>query len=127
MLTDRCLVYERAHPHAKEGDVTVDGKIIMHASDWGTQRIYRYGDWGLSLLNGPIIHSFAFAWEAAVLRFEGEEFTLDYSTPLTSDVEVFQTDEEANEFIHRALDYFESLPIEKFKKALRKVYDERHQ
>lgn len=93
----------------------------MRAEDWGVQRIYRCGDWGLSLINSKNAHSFPFAWEAAVLAFDGDEYEINYTTPLTSDVIVFQSDEETNAFIRRAFKYFESFPIEKFKKALRKI------
>ena len=66
----------------------------------GVQRIYKFASgWGLSLINSPMAHSYPFAWEAAVLNPNGR---LDYSTELTSDVVVFDSDEEANEFISRA-------------------------
>ena len=68
----------------------------------GVQRLYRWGDWGLSLINSPMAHSYPFAWEAAVLHWEGKNFSLDYSTELTDDVEVFESDDEANAFIARA-------------------------
>jgi hypothetical protein len=52
-------------------------------------------------------HSFPFAWEAAVLKFGGEDIddvrgSIRYDTELTSDVEVFSSDDETNEFIARA-------------------------
>lgn len=72
----------------------------------GTQRLYKSGDWGLSLINSPMAHSYPFAWEGAVM-YKGE---LCYTTELTNDVEVFQTDEEANVWINRALDYFDANP-----------------
>jgi tRNA(Phe) wybutosine-synthesizing methylase Tyw3 len=50
-----------------------------------------------------MLHHYPFAWEAAVLDVDG---SLRYDTPLTSDVEVFTTDEEANDFIRRAKFYF---------------------
>ena len=46
-----------------------------------------------------MVHSYPFAWEFAGLAPDGR---LDYSTPLTDNVEVFATDHEANEFILRA-------------------------
>ncbi len=75
----------------------------------GIQRIYRVGDYGLSVVNSPILHSYRFAWETAVLKFNGEginDFKLDYSTPLTNDIEVFFTDKETNEFLKKAFIYF---------------------
>jgi hypothetical protein len=66
----------------------------------GVQKIYQFpSGYGLSLVNSPMLHHYPFAWEAAVLAPDG---TLDYSTFLTRDVEVFQTDREANAFIARA-------------------------
>lgn len=89
-LTDKNLVSER------------------QAGISGTQRIYRVGDYGLSLVNGPMLHGYPFAWEAAVLDFrgDGKHFELTYATPLSNDVEVFQTDEAANAFIERAFTWF---------------------
>jgi len=88
-LTDEDLVFERLHPYFA-----------------GIQRIYRFKNgYGLSLVNPPELHEFRFAWEAAVLRDvseDGTEFTLTYDTPLTDDVVVFFSDEEANAFIHHA-------------------------
>jgi hypothetical protein len=52
----------------------------------------------LSLVKGAIFHVSAFAWEGAVIDQSG----LSYSTPLTSDVEVFATDEEAMEWVVKA-------------------------
>lgn len=66
----------------------------------GTQRIYKFpSGYGLSLINSPMAHAYPFAWEAAVLAPDGQ---LSYDTPLTQDVEVFQTDDEANAFIQKA-------------------------
>lgn len=82
MLTDKYLVKERDH---------LDG----------IQRIYKFpSGYGLSLVNAPVLHSYSFAWEAAVLSPKND---LDYTTPLTSDVEVFNTDDETNAFIERAI------------------------
>lgn len=66
----------------------------------GTQRLYKFpSGYGLSLINSPRAHAYTFAWEAAVLRPDG---SIAYDTPLTEDVEVFSTVDEANEFIERA-------------------------
>ena len=70
----------------------------------GVQRLYKFPNgWGLSLINSPMAHAYRYAWEAAVLAPDGD---IDYSTPLTADVEVFATDEDTNAFIHRARRYF---------------------
>ena len=89
MLTDNYLILERLNPGIG-----------------GVQRIYRFpSGYGLSLINSPMAHSWPFAWEAAVLRDVSEDglsSELTYDTKLTSDVEIFSSDEEANEFIQLA-------------------------
>lgn len=87
-LTDKNLISQRPH---------LDG----------AQRVYRVGSYGLSLVNGPMLHGYPFAWEAGVFDYSSGRATLTYRTPLTSDVEVFATDEEANAFIERAFVWFE--------------------
>jgi len=80
----------------------------------GEQRCYRVGFYGLSVVNGRALHSYSYAWEAAVIKFENEDndrFNLDYTTELSDDVEVFDTDEETNAFLLRAFDVFEKLNI----------------
>jgi|ERR1051325_457939 hypothetical protein len=81
-----------------------------HPSIGGEQRIYRFADGhGLSLINSPMAHAYPFAWEAGVLKNvkpDGSFDGLTYDTPLSQDVEVFDTDEEANDFIHRAAEHF---------------------
>lgn len=77
----------------------------------GEQRIYRLGRYGLSLVNSAMLHSFPFAWEAAVLDYgtaDGDKSHLTYDTPLTNDndVEVFDSDDEATKFITKAFAYF---------------------
>jgi len=73
----------------------------------GTQRIYRFGEYGLSLVNSPALHSFPFAWEAAVIHFdEKDDWELTYDTELTYDVKVFGSDKETNEFITKAKNLF---------------------
>ena len=90
-LTDKHLVVERPHLG-------------------GVQRVYRFNDGhGLSLVNAPMLHSYPFAWEAAVINGvaeTGASFRIVYDTPLSNDVEVFQSDDEANEFIERAAELF---------------------
>lgn len=92
-LTNENLVEERPHPIGLGG----------------VQRIYRFKNgWELSLVNTPMLHHYPFAWEAAVMDSSG----LRYDTPLTSDVEVFDSDEEANAFIKKAQNYFENLSLQ---------------
>ena len=74
----------------------------------GVQRLYKFkGGWGLSLINSPMAHSYPFAWEAAVLGVDGH---IDYSSPLSDDVVVFSSDDEANQFIEKARCYFGEEP-----------------
>lgn len=80
----------------------------------GVSRIYKFKNGnGLSVVNSSMLHSYPFAWEIAVI--DGVKKTifgevvfncLRYDTPLTSDVEVFMSDEEANDFIEKAALYF---------------------
>ena len=95
MITNKNLVQERAAPVS------------------GEQRIYDLGNgYGLSAVNGTMLHSYPFAWEIAVVKgiFKGDDEEYDwedisYGTPLTNDVEVFSTDEEANKFIEEAIQW----------------------
>lgn len=102
MLTDLNLFSEHEHEH--------NLNFFKTKSFSGVQRIYRFNNnYGLSLVNFPTLHTFPFAWEAAVIRFyssNSDEFEIVYDTELTDDVEVFDTDEEANAFIERAAQLF---------------------
>lgn len=73
------------------------------------QRIYRLPNgYGLSCVNAPELHSYPFAWEIAVLDGVKQSkrgrwnYRLVYDTPLTDDVVVFGSDEEAAEWIEAA-------------------------
>ena len=94
--------------------LTDENLVLEQRHLGGVQRIYRFPDGhGLSLINGPMAHGFPFAWEAAVLwqvKKDGSSGRIQYTTPLTSDIEVFQTDAEANEFIDRARKMFTRKP-----------------
>lgn len=72
----------------------------------GVQKIYRFANgFGLSVVNSPILHSYPFAWEIAVVKNlteDGNSFDLTYDTPLTNDVEVFMDSATANDFIEHA-------------------------
>lgn len=92
MLTDKNLIDTRSHLG-------------------GTQRIYRNGRYGLSLINAPMLHSYPFAWEAGVFDYgsaDGKNGRLTYDTPLTNDVEVFDSEAETQDFIDKAFVWFES-------------------
>ncbi len=89
MLTNKHLLLERTHQLGN-----------------GIQRIYRFDSgYGLSVVNPPMLYSYPFAWEIAVLNEVdtlGNFKSLNYSTPLTKDVVVCSTDNEANVFIELA-------------------------
>lgn len=99
MLTDLNLYSEHEH-----NSNCVD--YLKTKGFSGTQRLYRFkNNYGLSLVNTPILHPYPFAWEAAVIQFdhsESDEFCIVYETELTNDVVVFGSDEGANAFIERA-------------------------
>jgi hypothetical protein len=92
ILTNDYLVWEKPHP-------------VFPLS--GVQRIYRFpSGYGLSVVNPPELHGYPFAWEVAVLKHVNEQgfgYDLDYTTPLTSDVEVFDNNRDTNTFIHKAI------------------------
>lgn len=101
-ITDECLLMERPHSDGAE-------LALMGLSDrWlGVQRIYRLPNgYGLSAVNPKALRSYPFAWEIAVITHvedDGNFASLTYDTPLTNDVEVFQTVGEANAFIRKAI------------------------
>lgn len=112
--------------------MTNDGLILTRNTGIsGEQRLYRWGNWGLSVVNGSALHSYAFRREAAVVHFTDKrgpnDFDLCYETPLTSDVEVFQSDEEADEFVERARAYFESADLAALEIAAKTALTEREE
>src|SRR5215471_9109296 len=65
----------------------------------GVQRIYWMPNgYALSAVNNPKLHGYDFAWEFAVLK-NGH---IVYDTPLTSEVVITMSDDDANKFIHHA-------------------------
>ena len=82
MLTTKWLEKETDHPAG------------------GKHRIYRFpSGWGLSLINGEIMHSYPYAWEVVVLD---PDRRINYETGLGDEEHVFETDEETNAFIEWA-------------------------
>lgn len=77
-----------------------------HDLSGGEARYYKLPNgYGLLAQSDPMLHSYPFAWEFAVVTNMSDEGTFDdlsYDTPLAEDVVVCDTDEEANEFIARA-------------------------
>jgi len=89
MITDKCLTETRPH--------------FCFA---GEQRVYTLPNgYRLSAVNPKELHDYPFAWEFAVIL--PDSWTLTYYTPLTEDVEVFLTDDEANAFIEKAIAWAE--------------------
>lgn len=103
MLTDKNLYREHIFNSKNE--------FFKQHGFYGTRRLYRFkNNYGLSLVNAPILHTYPFAWEAAVIRFdhsESDEASIVYNTELTDDVVVFGSDEDANAFIERAAALFD--------------------
>lgn len=69
------------------------------APPWGVRVLYEVGDYRLSCVNGEILRAFPFAWEFGVMNRRG----LTYDTPLTEDVEIFNTLKESRLFVYEAL------------------------
>ncbi len=99
MITDKGLVFERIHP-----------------AGFGMQRFYKLANgYGLSAVNGAMLHFYDFSWEFAVLKMEGEgefnydgDWSINHDTPLTDDVVVTFSDRQADEFIERATKWAEA-------------------
>lgn len=69
------------------------------------RRIHLPNGYKISLINGKAAHAYPFAWEAAMI---GPDGALNYDTPLTTDVMVFDTDEETQAFIDKAFEWAEA-------------------
>ncbi len=74
------LFWEREHPIAKEGGS-------------GQQRVYKFKNgfgasvvWFKTMFGTIGSYTNEGEWELAVVKFEGEGFTLTYETPITKDV-----------------------------------------
>ena len=63
--------------------------------------------YGLSFINAPMAHAYPYAWEAGVFGPNGK---LTYDTPLTNDVEVFDTEADAEAFLDKALAWAATVP-----------------
>lgn len=58
-----------------------------HPIGSGRQQIYRFpNNYGASVVRTPLTHNSKDSYEVAVLRFNGDDWTLDYTTPITDDV-----------------------------------------
>ena len=74
----------------------------------GMHILIREGKWRISLVNGTMLHSFPYAWEAAIKR--DDTGRICYCTPLTQDVEVFDSTEATHKFIASAIEWFKNNP-----------------
>lgn len=91
MLIDDGLVSEKPHPTSVIG---------------GVQRIYRWGRFGASVINGKILHCFPFQWEVGTIRYLGDDDKWELtSIPEFDSIEVFQNDDDTNEFLLKIRDY----------------------
>jgi hypothetical protein len=96
MITDKYLEEEHEHNFLNSN---------------GVRRVYAMPNgYKLSAINNPMLHSYKFAWEFAVINALNE---IDYDTPLTGDVYVTHTDEEANAFIEKAYNVLANLTEKK--------------
>lgn len=80
------------------------GSVVVRPANGGVQRIYRFPNGrGASVVR----HVFSYGgaeglWELAVIRFDGpgvDDFHLDYTTDITSDVLGWLSEEEANDVL----------------------------
>lgn len=76
-------------------------KSRPHAAFRGTQLLFKLPNgFTVSFVNPKELHSYEFAWEAALLDSDG---CISYNTPLTQDVEVFFNDADAEAFLDLAI------------------------
>jgi len=68
----------------------------------GRQVIYRFpNNYGASVVNGKILHSYSFYIELAVIQFIDDDFELVYDTGITNDVEILNNDKELKKILFR--------------------------
>lgn len=116
-LTTQGMILEREHPlSVSYRSFPPDLKSVLHHREnehIGVQRLYRWGNFGLSAVDPPILHFFPFAWEFAVIEYHPtsrkvDDFHLTYESDLTQDVVVVGSVEEASAFVRLASRYFSS-------------------
>ncbi len=78
--------------------------ILDRSVNGGNQKVYKFDNsYGASVVN----HSFSYGQELGVIRFEGDDFELCYTTPITSDVIGHLTDQEVDDILDRV----KALPV----------------
>jgi hypothetical protein len=56
-------------------------------NDLGEHKVYRFDNgYGASVVRGSYTYGGPYLWELAVLKWDGEECNLCYTTPITDDV-----------------------------------------
>lgn len=77
----------------------------------GTQKLYRFDNgYGASVVRfsvGPFGGSYGVAsglWELAVIKFDGDDWHINYETPITGDVLGHLTDDEVDALLVRIRD-----------------------
>ncbi len=101
-------------------ETITDDMLVFEFPHLGSvQRVYRLPNgFGLSAVNAPILHYYPFVWEIAVVEGmteEGNFKNITYDTSLTSDVEVFSTITETNQFIAKAKNWADAMLAERDK------------
>ena len=82
----------------------------------GIVRVYKLPNgYGLNGINTPLAHKFPYAWEFAVLEPAPSEHydfgDVVFDTPLTSTIKVCRTEEEAAQFIKKAVEWASSFSV----------------
>lgn len=69
----------------------------------GIQYVFRFKNgYGASVVKGEGSYGGEQdLWELAVLKFDGDEYDLDYDTEITNDVEGYLTDEDVGDLLRR--------------------------
>jgi len=76
-----------------------------HKAITGHQVIYRFpNNYGASVVDGKMLHSFPFHTEIAVLAFVGDKSCIVYDTGITEDVIITRDDVEELEYLNKILE-----------------------